>query len=308
MVNLELYKKYYPVNNVNDLIVAFQKTLITTNRTPDFYVDWEKVKQNLDDIKIELALWNSLIDSNNIEKDFRNLIINYPEVIKTIPILHAIREREFPVIIDFYSKEITTKQLDFKKTKYSKLTQKETEDYIEFAKKSGVFIIFKHIKNFYDYVFGVEVGLDSNARKNRSGKAMEELITPILKKMTSEIGCQMLMQTSFESSYKYGGRFPAGLSNRTADFIVFKGNKFVNIEVNYFSGTGSKPEEIVDSYINRKNELVSNNWQFVWITDGDVWRKAENQLRKAFNELDYIMNIQFANSGLLKDALAQFLG
>jgi len=308
LVNLELYKKYYPVNNVNDLIVAFQKTLITTNRTPDFYVDWEKVKQHLDDIKIELALWNSLIDSNNIEKDFRNLITNYPEVIKTIPILHAIREREFPVIIDFYSKEIITKQLDFKKTKYPKLTQKEVEDYIEFAKKSGVFIIFKHIKNFYDYVFGVEVGLDSNARKNRSGKAMEELVTPILKKMASEIGCQILTQITFEATNRYGGHFPPGLSNRTADFILFKGNKFVNIEANYFSGTGSKPEEIVDSYINRKNELQSKKWEFIWITDGDVWRKAENQLRKAFNDLDYVLNIQFSNVGLLKDALSQFLG
>jgi type II restriction enzyme len=296
------------VNNVNDLIVAFQKTLITTNRTPDFYVDWEKVKQHLDDIKIELALWNSLIDSNNIEKDFRNLITNYPEVIKTIPILHAIREREFPVIIDFYSKEIITKQLDFKKTKYPKLTQKEVEDYIEFAKKSGVFIIFKHIKNFYDYVFGVEVGLDSNARKNRSGKAMEELVTPILKKMASEIGCQILTQITFEATNRYGGHFPPGLSNRTADFILFKGNKFVNIEANYFSGTGSKPEEIVDSYINRKNELQSKKWEFIWITDGDVWRKAENQLRKAFNDLDYVLNIQFSNVGLLKDALSQFLG
>jgi len=308
LVNLELYKKYYPVNNVNDLIVAFQKTLITTNRTPDFYVDWEKVKQHLDDIKIELALWNSLIDSNNIEKDFRNLITNYPEVIKTIPILHAIREREFPVIIDFYSKEIITKQLDFKKTKYPKLTQKEVEDYIEFAKKSGVFIIFKHIKNFYDYIFGVEVGLDSNARKNRSGKAMEELVTPILKKMASEIGCQILTQITFEATNRYGGHFPPGLSNRTADFILFKGNKFVNIEANYFSGTGSKPEEIVDSYINRKNELQSMKWEFIWITDGDVWRKAENQLRKAFNDLDYVLNIRFLNVGLLKDALSQFFG
>jgi len=296
------------VNNVNDLIVAFQKTLITTNRTPDFYVDWEKVKQHLDDIKIELALWNSLIDSNNIEKDFRNLITNYPEVIKTIPILHAIREREFPVIIDFYSKEIITKQLDFKKTKYPKLTQKEVEDYIEFAKKSGVFIIFKHIKNFYDYIFGVEVGLDSNARKNRSGKAMEELVTPILKKMASEIGCQILTQITFEATNRYGGHFPPGLSNRTADFILFKGNKFVNIEANYFSGTGSKPEEIVDSYINRKNELQSMKWEFIWITDGDVWRKAENQLRKAFNDLDYVLNIRFLNVGLLKDALSQFFG
>lgn len=307
MVKLDLYQRYYPNTSITDLIQTFQNTLVTTNRTPDFYVDWKKVKDNLDDIKIELALWSTLINSNKIEEDFRNLIVNYPEVIKTIPILHAIREREFPVIIDFQSKELETKELNFNKSKYSKITQKELDDYLEFVKKSGVFMIFNHVKNFYDYVFGVEVGLDSNARKNRSGKAMEELITPILKNVVTELGCRMLSQVSFESCQRYGGRIPASLANRTADFIIYKGNRFVNIEVNYFSGTGSKPEEIVDSYINRKNELVSNNWQFIWITDGDVWRKSENQLRKAFSELDYILNIHFANEGLLKDSIAQFL-
>jgi type II restriction enzyme len=252
LVNLNLYRRYYPNTSVNDLIQIFQKTLVTTNRTPEFYVDWKKVKDNLNDIKIELALWSTLINSNKIEEDFKNLIVNYPEVIKTIPILHAIREREFPVIIDFHSKEIETKELGFNKSKYSKITQKELDDYLEFVKKSGMFMIFNHVKNFYDYVFGVEVGLDSNARKNRSGKAMEELITPILKNVVTELGCRMLTQTSFESSQKYGGQIPIALTNRTADFIIFKGNRFVNIEVNYFSGTGSKPEEIVDSYITGK--------------------------------------------------------
>lgn len=307
MAKLDLYKKYYQLENINELINIFQKTLIATNRTPDFFVDWEKVKQNLENIKIELALWNSIINSNNIENDFKNIIINYPEVIKTIPILHAIREREFPVIIDFYNVEKSVKQLDFNKTRHSRLTDDEIKDYLEFVKKSGILIIFNHIKNFYDYVFGVEVGLDSNARKNRSGKAMEQLLTPILKKVASELDCRILFQKTFETSKNYGGRIPAELSNRTADFIVFKKDRFVNIEVNYFSGPGSKPEEIVDSYINRKNELNSNGWGFIWITDGDVWRVAENQLHKAFDDIDYILNIQFTSMGLLKDALSQLL-
>jgi len=307
VAKLDLYKKYYQLENINELINIFQKTLIATNRTPDFFVDWEKVKQNLENIKIELALWNSIINSNNIENDFKNIIINYPEVIKTIPILHAIREREFPVIIDFYNVEKSVKQLDFNKTRHSRLTDDEIKDYLEFVKKSGILIIFNHIKNFYDYVFGVEVGLDSNARKNRSGKAMEQLLTPILKKVASELDCRILFQKTFETSKNYGGRIPAELSNRTADFIVFKKDRFVNIEVNYFSGPGSKPEEIVDSYINRKNELNSNGWGFIWITDGDVWRVAENQLHKAFDDIDYILNIQFTSMGLLKDALSQLL-
>ena len=307
MVKLETYSKYYPAKNLNELVDSFQKTLVPTNRTPEFYVDWQKVKNNLDEIKIELSLWNSLINSNNIEADFRNLIVKYPEVIKTIPILHAIREREFPVILDFQT-ETTVKNLDFKKGRNSKLSEKELYDYVEFAEKSGVFMVFGHIRNFYDYVFGVEVGLDSNARKNRSGDAMERLFEPILKEISAELGYHFLAQRNFESASLYGAKVPTELSKRKADFIVYKEKKFLNIEVNYYSGAGSKPEEIVDAYINRKNELEKHGWRFIWVTDGDAWRVAQNQIRKAFGEMDYVLNIQFARKGLLRDALIQLLG
>ena len=233
--------------------------------------------------------------------------MRYPEVIKTIPILHAIREREFPVIIDFNQAETSIKGLNFNKSKHSKLSETEVNDYVEFAKKSGVFMVFRHIRNFYDYVFGVEVGLDSNARKNRSGKAMETLFEPLLKEISTELGCHTLAQRNFESASMYGARVPPGLSKRKADFIVFKKDRFLNIEVNYYSGAGSKPEEIVDSYINRKNELERNGWGFIWVTDGDAWRVAKNQIRKAFSEMDYVINIQFTRSGLLREALTQLL-
>jgi type II restriction enzyme len=306
LVKLEIYSKYYPAKNLNELVDAFQKTLVPTNRTPEFYVDWQKVKQNLDEIKIELSLWNSLINSNNIKADFKDLIIKYPEVIKTIPILHAIREREFPVIIDFQT-ETTIKKLDFNKSRNSKLSEEELNYYVEFAMKSGVFMVFSHVRNFYDYVFGVEVGLDSNARKNRSGEAMETLFEPILKEISAEIGCRILAQRNFESASIYGAKVPTELSKRKADFIVYKEKKFLNIEVNYYAGGGSKPEEIVDSYINRKNELEKHGWGFIWVTDGDAWRVAQNQMKKAFNEMDYVLNIQFARKGLLRDALIQLL-
>lgn len=283
----------------------FQKTLITTNRTPDFYVDWEKVKENVDSIKIELSLWNSLIGSASIETDFSNLIQKYPEVIKTIPILYAIRELEFPVIVDFFNLEIGVKKLNFKKNKYSKLSTSEINDYVQFAKEGGLFPIFSYVKNFYDYILGVEVGLDSNARKNRSGEAMEKLLQPLLEAIAKEMNYKLLSQIKFDSARMHGGVVPPELTNRKADFIVYVGRKFVNIEANYFSGAGSKPEEIVDSYINRRNELVKNGWGFIWITDGDCWRVAENQIAKAFNGMDYVLNVEFSRKGLIKEALAQ---
>ena len=307
MVQIESYRKYYQIKDLSELVDIFQKSLVPTNRTPEFYVDWKKVKANLDEIKIELSLWNSLINSKNIETEFKNLITQYPEVIKTIPILHAIREREFPVIIDFNEAEISIKNLNFNKNKHSKMSETEVNDYTEFAKKSGVFMVFSHIRNFYDYVFGVEVGLDTNARKNRSGEAMETLFEPLLREISTELGCHILAQRNFASASMYGARVPSGLSNRKADFIVYRKNKFLNIEVNYYSGAGSKPEEIVDSYINRKRELESNGWGFIWVTDGDAWRVAQNQIRKAFSEMDYVINIQFTRKGLLKEALTQLL-
>lgn len=308
MVEVELYRKYYSVQDISELVKTFQKTLIITNRTPEFFVGWTKVKKNLDEIRIELSLWNSLIGSENIETDFVNLIEKYPEVIKTIPILFAIREREFPVIVDFYDLEKSVRNLDFNKNKNSRINPSEINDYVDFAKKGGLFGLFNQIKNFYDYVFGVEVGLDTNARKNRSGEAMENLLAPLINDIANETRYKILAQKKFDAVQRLGGTVPPELANRKSDFILYRDNQFVNIEVNYFSGAGSKPEEIVDSYINRRNELAKNHWNFIWITDGDVWRVSENQIIKAFNGLDYVFNIEFSRKGLLKEALSQIFG
>jgi len=302
LVSLEVYQDILQVSNLSELVKSFQKSLVVTNRTPEFYVNWEKVKRNVDNIKIELSLWNSLIGSENIEDEFVNLITQYPEVIKTIPILLAIRDREFPVIIDFFNVDKGVNELNFKKNRHSTLTNEETKDYLDFVKKSGLFGVFSYIKNFYDYVIGVEVGMDTNARKNRSGQAMELLMKPIVEDVSRELGCKLLIQQPF-SSVRLWGKVPSSLANRTSDFIVLKDGVCVNIEVNYYSGSGSKPEEIVDSYINRKNELSGYEWHFIWITDGKVWRRSESQLSKAFSELDYIFNIDLVRKGLLKKAL-----
>jgi type II restriction enzyme len=306
MVNLAFYQKHLKINSEGELIRQFQKTIISTNRTAEFFVNWEKVKENAESMKIELSLMNSLIGSNDLEGDFKKLIADYPETLRTIPILIAVRDLEFPVIIDFLDIDKGVQNLDFNKTKHSKISNKEISDYLLFMKKSGLFILFDSIKNLYDYVLGVEVGMDTNARKNRSGDAMEQLLEPIIQQISNEIDCKVLSQKKFENMALYG-RVPRSLTKRTADFILYKNNKMVNIEVNYYSGGGSKPEEIVPSYINRNNELKANGWEFIWITDGNAWIGSGNQLTNAFNELDYIMNINFTNKGLLKEALANIL-
>jgi type II restriction enzyme len=304
LVHLEVYQKYFDVSNIDELVKLFQKKLTITNRTPDFFVNWKKVKQNVDEIKLELHLWNSLIGSENIELEFTSLITKYPEVIKTIPILLAIRDREFPIIVDFFNLKNGIKQLNFNKNKNSIIKDSELENYLNFVKNAGLFTLFSHINNFYDYVLGVEVGMDTNARKNRSGKAMELLLKPLIEQISQELSCNLFFQEKFKS-VRLLTKVPRSLSNRKSDFIVFSDDKFVNIEVNYYEGAGSKPEEIVDSYINRKNELASNNWHFIWITDGNVWKGSESQLKNAFYELDYILNIELSRNGLLRECLSK---
>lgn len=303
MVSVKLYNQFFEVESIEEIVLRFQKTIIPTNRTAEFFVDWTKVKKNVDQVKLELSLWNSLIGSSQVENEFVNLIKKYPEVLKTLPILVAIRELEFPVINDFLSPKIEITNLNFKKERSSTLSQKEIKRIVNFARKSGIFHLFSWIRNFYDYVLGVEVGMDTNARKNRGGKAMEMALKPVLEEISREIGFELFFQTMFKEIEKRYGVEISSLSNRKSDFIAVKNRRFVNIEVNYYSGPGSKPEEIVDSYINRKNELQRNDWYFIWITDGEVWRGSENQLLKAFQQMDYVLNIDFTHKGMLKKAL-----
>ncbi|WP_049774928.1 DpnII family type II restriction endonuclease [Thermoanaerobacterium thermosaccharolyticum] len=101
-----------------------------------------------------------------------------------------------------------------------------------------------------------------------------------------------------------GDFFQAFVKNRKADFIIIKnGNKVVNIEVNFYSGTGSKPQEIVDSYIERQNELKENGFEFIWITDGIGWKGQKNQLHKGFERVNYLLNLYFVRKGLLEEIL-----
>jgi len=306
LVDLSLYEKLLNVNTIPEIVTKFQNSIVITNRTADFFVNWDKVRKNAESLKIELSLMNSLVGSSDLENDFRKLIREYPETLRAIPIIIAVRDLEFPVIIDFFNIEKGVKHLDFDKTKNSKLSEQEIEGYMLFMKNSGLFILFETVKNLYDYVLGVEVGMDTNARKNRSGEAMEQLLKPVLQDISKEIGCRFFFQKKFDSVRLFG-RVPGSLANRKSDFILFKNGKFVNIEVNYYSGAGSKPEEIVDSYINRKNELQANGWEFIWITDGNVWKRSASQLTKAFREMEYVMNIDFTNRGLLKEAIVKIL-
>ncbi len=298
--------EFLGARNIDDVMKKFLDTLIDTNRSYSFFVDWDKVKEHVEQYKVELNILNSLIGSRQFDDDLRVILSNYPQVLPVIPILLAIRELNFKVIEDFSTKDLHIVNYNFN---VRVLTQKEIEDIVKFFEKTGLkkFFLELSTKSIQDYVIGVEVGLDTHARKNRSGNAMELLLEPIIKSIaTKENGFSaVLLQKQFSIlESNYGIKISQSIRNKKADFILTKNNgKVIDIEVNFFADAGSKPQEIVGSYIDRQNELKKNGFDFIWITDGSVWRGQENGLHRCLNELDYFLNLHFVRIGLLEEIL-----
>lgn len=152
----------------------------------------------------------------------------------------------------------------------------------------------------------VEVGLDSNARKNRSGSFMEKVVEEELQNISKEFkDIEIFPKGKFSKLEERGVKVPKELQHRTPDFAIKKGTKLLSMEVNFYSGQGSKPQEIVDAYINRQRELQNSGWQFIWITDGNGWRQGQNQIRKAIEQMDFVLNINFIKKGFLKHILSK---
>ncbi|MDK2896470.1 MAG: type restriction enzyme [Candidatus Atribacteria bacterium] len=222
--------------------------------------------------------------------------------------LLAIRDLQIKVVKDFMDVDSDTVTYDFRKRK---LSPKEIEDLIIFFERTGLKRFFQNFscQSIQDYIAGVEVGLDTHARKNRSGKAMELVVDPIIQTIVKQRKLPFQIENQRYFRYlpdHYHIPVSSSLFNRKTDFMLI-GNKgkIVNIEVNFFSGTGSKPQEIVDSYINRQNELYDNGFDFIWITDGLGWKGQKNQIRKGLEMIDYPLNLHFVRKGLLERILCQ---
>ncbi|MFA5877621.1 MAG: type II restriction endonuclease [Candidatus Paceibacterota bacterium] len=303
MADLKEYKAALGLSSLDDIIAEFLRTLLETNRTYDFFVDWRKVKENNQKLKVEIGILSSLAGSKNIKNDFKALLQKYPEVLKVLPLLIAERNSQI-MIVDGTGSSPKTLLYEFP-TKHTAITLTEIDRIIRFCELTGILNMLTGLTTLRDYLFGTEVGMDTNARKNRSGTAMESLMGPVLANVAkANPGLEVFSQTTFGFvEAKRGLRVPAVLRNRKTDFIVTKGNKLVNVEVNFFAGSGSKPQEIVDSYINRHNELAAAGCGFIWVTDGPGWKKQKNQIRIGFNKVDYLMNLKMAKQGLLEAVL-----
>lgn len=259
--------------------------------TYSFYVDFDKVYANVEAMKIELNILNSLIGSQNVEKDIRFIFEKYPETLKCIPTLLAVRQNEI-----YAQDEEGSFSFNFSKPNYS------IDEYIMFMRKTGLLnLISEHIvNNLVDYALGIETGLDSNGRKNRGGHQMENLVELYLKKANVEYYKEMYL-TEVESKWDIdlSAISAEGTTTKRWDFVVKTQDKVYVIETNFYSAGGSKLNETSRSYKMIAEEAKTiPNFEFMWITDGGGWRSARRNLAETFNAMEHIYNITDMENGV----------
>lgn len=283
----------------------------------DYYVDFEKAEYKATEHKAEISLLNELVGSENIEQDFLDLAHRHPEVLQAIPALLAIRRNSVLVYDDGELKDY-------------EFTQGENtpEDYLVFMRETGLFDLMESgiIQNLFDYLVGIEVGLDSNARKNRGGHLMEDLVESFLIDMGFERkDTKLVKPNSPEASEnnvyykemtarqieKYWNIDLSTLTNKGTttkrfDFVVRTNNKVYAIETNFYASSGSKLNETSRSYKTLALEAKGiPGFEFIWITDGIGWIYAANNLRETFDVMDHVYNIAELENGALQVLFAE---
>lgn len=303
----DLYHNFLGVRSLEEALEYFLETLLPTNRTHRFLVDWKKIQANVTRYRLELHLLNALIGSVDFENDLRTILRVYPRVLPILPLLVALRESRFSLIDESSEADLKTVEYDFT---LRQISHDEVEKLVQFCVQTGLKEFFqKELRqNLQDYLLGVEVGLDTHARKNRSGLAVEMLLKPLIRAINEELSHPffVLEQKPFAVLTEYGITVTPSLKDRKADWILVRPDDrcVVNIEVNFYTG-GSKPQEIVDSYITRFRDLGSHGFTFIWITDGEGWKGQKNQIRKGFREIDFLFNVSMVRKGLLREVLCK---
>ena len=264
----------------------------------EYYIDFAKVHRNVDSIKVELNILNALIGSKDIENEFMQIVSKYPETLKCIPLLLAVRANEIYAIDGdgefFYN---------FKKMNYS------PEQYTVFMRKTGLFdLMGKHIiHSLVDYATGVETGLDSNGRKNRGGHLMEDLVESFIVKAGYIKGQNYFKEMYIhEITEKWGIDLSAisnqGKAEKRFDFVIKTENMIYGIETNFYASGGSKLNETARSYKQIAQEVDTiDGFTFVWFTDGKGWQSARRNLEETFDVLDTVYSIDDLERGIIRN-------
>ena len=259
----------------------FMSQLQETNQTLDFFCDFDKISRNVEDIKLSLCILNSLIGSTDMRKSVETIWSRDKSAFDVMDILIAVRSEGKKKFLNSLGICIVLDSLF-----------ESIDGVMEFLDNTGLTDIFqsRKINDLVDYVFGIETGLDTNARKNRSGLVMENMVARIFDKN----GISYRQEV-------YSSEWPditkvLGDDEKRFDFVIESSTKIYLMEVNFYSGGGSKLNEVARSYSDIAPKINSiPGFEFVWVTDGIGWKSAKNKLQEAYSIIPSIYNLTNIN-------------
>jgi len=298
-LNYSNYKKL----DTKEKLDYFISTLAITNKTVDFFVNWDKVTTNTKEYELELNTLNYLIGKENIYEEALKLFEQQPNLLKAIPSLIAIRDESIDYLVIDDEDKLEIFNLDFKQ-----IDKDNIEGYVLFLEQCGLlrFLQSDAKKSLVDYVYGVETGLDSNARKNRSGKSMETIVNSYVTKVCDELDlkhCEQATPSFIKSNY--GIEVKSDKSQRRFDEAIYdpKNNHIYLIECNFYNDGGSKLKSVAGEFKDLNHFVTDNNVTFIWVTDGQGWKKTSVPLSDAMAQIDNVFNIQMLEDGYLDELI-----
>ena len=254
----------------------FMSQLKETNATLDFYTDFNKIRRNVQNIEISLNMLNFLLGKDDLYSAVKALWDRDPKVFNVLDILIATRREGKKKFIDVDG------EIKLIKTLFSSV-----DGIMKFFNETGLADFFKNkdVHDLVDYVFGVEAGLDTHARKNRSGDATESLLHRILQTNGIPHGTEVY-STEYDEL-----RAVLGTDKKRFDFVVKTQSKTFLIEVNFYNDGGSKLNEVARAYRELSAAIKNvDGFEFVWITDGKGWNSAKSKLEEAYYEIPRVYN------------------
>lgn len=286
-------------NHVFDYLIS---NLKPSNTIWSYFVDWDKVFANTKQIELALHNLNYLIGKDNFDEEFKFLLQENPKIVEVLPAL-VVRDgsntKQFKILVDFHNKNLVYDDYDFSK---QDISDEAIAQYLFFVKETGLkrLMTDKKIKNLVDYMIGVEAGLNSNGRKNRSGQVMEKIVEVFIKDVCEKHdGFRHLKQADAkEIKRKFGYDVPVDKSSRRYDFVIDNGKELFIIETNFYGGGGSKLKSTAGEYRNLFDALNGKH-KFLWITDGMGWKTTAKPLRETFDHNDYLFNLAMLEAGIL---------
>lgn len=295
----DYYQNRLGLENEDQVFNYLIQSLKATNRRHDYFVDWQKVNEQVTEVETELHMLDVLIGKSNIKEEAKRLFAKYPTVMNAVPVLIAERKRKLTLLDRFTTTQYLESNINFSETS-------NPGEIAEFLAKTGFLKMLEksRIKSVMDYVTGVEVGLDSNGRKNRGGKAMEFIIGALIDEMCRARSWTMMNEATRQKiQSKWGYEINIGNANKRIDFAVNTGEQLFLIETNFYSAGGSKLKSTANEY-----RAVWNSYghPFIWITDGFGW-KNDKSLRDAFTDLDHILNIDMVQNRILELIILSYL-